>query len=217
MTGAVWPNPRGRAFATVGRPNFCTFVHFCIAVMLPNVSPRYTEMMTLKHLLCMLGFCALPLMAQAQWQWVDNQGKKVFSDQPPPVEVPEKNILRRPGGAAARTVPPAPATETTAPATAAAAPAAAAKPSGVDKELEEKTRKAEEAEKAKRAAEEQRIAKARADSCARARQGKATFDSGMRVARLNDKGEREIMDDQARAAEQTRLQSIIDSDCKAAQ
>lgn len=181
--------------------------------MLPNVSTRYTEKMTFKHLLCMLSFCALPLAAQAQWQWVDAQGKKVFSDQPPPIEVPEKNVLRRPGGSATARAPQTTAEAPGATATP-ASPAAAAKPSGVDKELEEKTRKAEEAEKAKRTAEEQRVAKARADSCARARQGKATFDSGMRVARLNDKGEREVMDDQARAAEQKRLQGIIDSDCK---
>ncbi len=88
------------------------------------------------------------------------------------------------------------------------------KAAGFDKELEEKTRRAEEAEKAKRAAEEQKIAQAKADNCQRARQGKATLDSGIRVARLNDKGEREIIDDQTRAAEQLRMQSVIDSDCK---
>ena len=181
--------------------------------MLPNVSTRYTAAMTFKHLLCMLGFCALPFVAHAQWQWVDGQGKKVFSDQPPPIEVPEKNILKRPGGSGAWRPAPAPA-ETAAPTPAAAPAAAAPKPGGVDKELEEKTRKAEEAEKAKRTAEEQRVAKAKADNCARARQGKATYDSGMRVARLNDRGEREVMDDQARASEQSRLQAIIDSDCK---
>lgn len=183
--------------------------------MLPNVSSRYTEKMTFKHLLCMLGFCALPFAAQAQWQWVDAQGKKVFSDQPPPIEVPEKNVLRRPGSSAAARAPQSAAEASDTAAAAAASPAVAAKPSGVDKELEEKTRKAEEADKAKRTAEEQRVAKARADNCARARQGKATYDSGMRVARLNDKGEREVMDDQARATEQKRLQAIIDSDCKA--
>ncbi|WP_225782881.1 DUF4124 domain-containing protein [Xenophilus sp. Marseille-Q4582] len=171
--------------------------------------------MTLKHLLCMLGFCALPLAAQAQWQWVDGQGKKVFSDQPPPIDVPEKSILRRPGAsAAARPAAAAPAAAPEAATPAASAPTAA-RPSGVDKELEEKTRKAEEAEKAQRAAEEQRIAKARADNCARARRGKATLDSGMRLARLNEKGEREVLDDQARATEQARLQAVIDSDCKA--
>lgn len=167
--------------------------------------------MKFMHLLVMAWACALPMAASAQWQWIDNQGKKVFSDRPPPAEVPEKNILRRPGGsAAARATAPdaAPAAEP------APAAASAPRPASVDKELEEKARKAEEAEKAERAAKEQRIAKAKVESCARARQSKAHFDSGLRVARLNDKGEREIMDDQARAAEQQRLQSIIDSDCK---
>lgn len=160
--------------------------------------------------LCVLACAlALPLAASAQWQWIDNQGKKVFSDQPPTADVPEKNILRRPGGKAAAAAP-----ATDAPRTDAAAAAPAPKTAGVDKELEEKTRKAEEAEKARRAAEEQKVAKAKADNCNRARQGKATMDSGMRVARMNDKGEREIMDDQARAAEQRRLQDVINADCK---
>ena len=28
--------------------------------------------------------CSVPLMAAAQWQWLDKDGRKVFSDQPPP-------------------------------------------------------------------------------------------------------------------------------------
>ncbi|MDQ0041260.1 DUF4124 domain-containing protein [Variovorax boronicumulans] len=160
---------------------------------------------------------ALPLSASAQWQWIDKDGKKVFSDQAPPPDVPEKNILRRSG-----TPPPRPATGIDAPAalgTDAAAPkaresAAAPKPSGVDKELEEKTKKAEAEEKAKRAAEEAKVAKAKADNCARAREGKSTLDSGIRIAKVNAKGEREFMDDSARVAEQKRIQSVIDSDCK---
>jgi hypothetical protein len=161
----------------------------------------------------------LPLSASAQWQWIDKDGRKVFSDQPPPADLPEKNILKRAGSPPR--VASAPATATPA-ADAATAPAAAAraaapvpaKPAGVDKELEEKARKAEEAEKAKRAAEEQKVAQAKAENCQRARQGKATLDSGIRVARLNDKGEREIIDDKARASEQQRMQSVIDADCK---
>lgn len=171
--------------------------------------------MNFSRLLLLCCVCALPLAASAQWQWLDRNGKKVFSDQPPPVDVPEKNIVRRPGSPSAR---PAPAPAPVDPAAAATEPprgaASAARPSGVDKELEEKTRKAEEAEKARQAAEAQKVAKAKADNCNRARQGKATFDSGMRVARLNAQGEREVMDDKARATEQQRLQGIIDSDCK---
>jgi len=172
------------------------------------------------HVLILGMACALPLAASAQWQWVDNAGKKVFSDQPPPLDVPEKNVLRRPAGAQQRaTSVPAPASSplpdvqaagATPPRTAASGP----KPSGVDKELEEKTRKAEEAEKAKQAAEKAKVAQAKAENCTRARQGKATFDSGIRVARVNAQGEREIMDDKARAGEAQRLQSVIDADCK---
>jgi len=40
------------------------------------------------------------------------------------------------------------------------------------------------------------------------------LDSGIRMARMNDKGEREILDDAARAAELERTQAIIQSDCK---
>ncbi len=170
--------------------------------------------MKFAHWLVLGWVCLLPLTAGAQWQWIDKNGKKVFSDQAPPPDVPEKNILRRAGmppsrgGVAPAPAEPAPAAE------AAAAKPAAPKPSGVDKELEEKTKKAQAEEKAKQEAEAQKQAKAKAENCDRARQAKATFDSGMRVARVNASGEREIMDDAARAAEQKRIQSVIQSDCK---
>lgn len=158
----------------------------------------------------------LPLGAQAQWQWLDKDNKKVFSDQAPPPDVPEKNILRRPGGPAKRlnySAPPVAEDVAAAPAPL-SQPPAAPKAAGVDKELEEKARKAEEAEKARQAAETQKIAQARKENCSRAREGKATMDSGIRVARLNAQGEREIIDDATRASEQKRLQAVIDSDCK---
>ncbi|RZI93471.1 MAG: DUF4124 domain-containing protein [Variovorax sp.] len=159
--------------------------------------------------------CLMPLAAQAQWQWTDNAGKKVFSDQAPPPDIPDRNIVRRPGASQLRAnIAPPPAADTPDTATPAATAAAPAKPSGVDKELEAKTKKAEEAEKAKQAAEAQKVAAAKAENCSRARQSKATFDSGIRVARLNDKGEREVMDDKARAQEQERLQTVISADCK---
>ena len=174
--------------------------------------------MKLAHLLVFGSACLLAATAaQAQWQWIDQNNKKVFSDTAPPPEIPDKNILRRPGppSSSRATFSPAPAAAPEAGTQQAAAPAPAApKPSGVDKELAEKARKAEEAEKAKQAAEAQKVAQAKAENCQRARQGKATMDSGIRVARLNAQGEREIMDDKARAAEAQRLQSVIDADCK---
>ena len=173
-----------------------------------------------------LGCCLLlPLAAQAQWQWIDKSGKPVFSDTAPPPDIPEKNIQRRgnlppprpnpaivlPDGDGASTDNNGNKTQS-AKAPSSSAPAPEAKPR-VDKELDEKIKKQEEAEKAKKAAEAQKLAQAKAENCGRARQAKATYDSGIRVARLNAQGEREIIDDNTRAQEQKRLQSVIDSDC----
>lgn len=151
--------------------------------------------------------------AWAQWGWVDNSGRKVFSDTAPPATIPDKNIIKRPGN---NTVPLAPAADA-APngSTTAAAPATPATPKVADKdpELEARKKQAEAAEEAKRKAEEQRIARARADNCERARKSKGMLESGMRIATTNAKGEREFMDDKARAAELQRIEATIRSDC----
>ncbi len=88
------------------------------------------------------------------------------------------------------------------------------KPSGIDKDLEEKKKQAADADAAKRKAEEERIVKAKVENCARAKQGKATYESGVRISRSNAAGEREVLDDTAKAAELKRIQAVIDSDCK---
>jgi Domain of unknown function (DUF4124) len=178
-------------------------------------------MRTQKLLLLALG-CAWAMGASAQWQWVDKDGRKVFSDRPPPQEIPEKDILKQPGGRAApRAAAPVPAAapDGTAVATAGGASAArgaasAPKISGTDKELEQKKKQADDAEEAKKKAEEQKVAKARMESCNQAKSAKATMDSGIRVSRANAKGEQEIFDEAARDAETKRLQGIINSQCK---
>ena len=163
--------------------------------------------------------CAtLPALCLAQWLWIDKDGRKVFSDQPPPSEVPANKILKQPTGARPRAgeisiTPAAPAAS----AVAAAKPAASApKLAGKDKELEEKKRLAEAAEADKRKAQEEETARARAEYCERNRRAKATLDSGARVSQPNAKGEREVLDDAQRAAEIKRLEKILAGDCKPA-
>lgn len=165
--------------------------------------------------------------AQAQWQWVDKDGRKVFSDRPPPSDVLEKNILKRPPGRLAPQAAAAGAVDAVAGAPLAAASAATDPPaktaqaqvanvpklSSTDRELEEKKKKAADAELAKRKAEEERVAKVKADNCARAKQGKAALDSGVRLGTTNAKGEREVMDDAARAAEVKRMQTAMATEC----
>ena len=159
---------------------------------------------------------ATSLTAAAQYQWIDKNGSRVYSDVAPPADIPAKNILKQPRGSSLG----APVTEAPAQAAPAAAAASAATPAsgpataGVDKALEEKKKQAEAAEAAKKKAEEQKLAQARAENCKRAREGKATLDSGVRMARTNEKGEREVLDDTQRAAELKRINGIIQSDCK---
>lgn len=154
------------------------------------------------------------MAASAQWQWIDKDGRKVFSDRAPPGDISDKSILKRPG---ARATPAGATAEPAAITAAAPAPqetASAPKLSGVDKELAEKKKKAEEAEVAKRKAEEEKILKAKIENCARAKQAKTSFSSGVRIARTNAQGEREVMDDAARTAEVKRIQAVIDADCR---
>jgi exopolysaccharide biosynthesis predicted pyruvyltransferase EpsI len=150
---------------------------------------------------------AFSLSAFAQWQWIDKAGRKVFSARPPPVDVPEKNILKQPGMSA-------PAVETPASNTPATPAASATKATGEDKELAEKKKQAADAETARRRQEEERVARAQADNCNRARQAKASLDAGVRQMRINEKGEREFLDEGGRASEAQRLQGIIDENCK---
>jgi hypothetical protein len=184
---------------------------------------RYTREMDFKFvsrtlLLAATGVCfAVP--ALAQWQWIDKDGRKVYSDRSPPSDIQEKNILKRPAGAKGAAAPVITETVAAAPAAGASAPAAkpnanAPKLSGKDAQLEARKKQAEEEEAAKKKAEEEKVAKAKADNCERTKKGLASLQSGVRLATTNAKGEREIMDDNARAAEAKRLQGIADSDCK---
>lgn len=170
-----------------------------------------------KILILAIAGASFALSATAQWQWIDKDGRKVFSDRSPPSDIQEKDILKRPGGAS-RTAAAAPRDGTAVPAVAAAsAPAgkaSAPKLSGKDTQLEAKKKQAEDAEAASKKAEEEKVAVAKTENCGRAKRGVASFDSGVRIATTNAKGEREIMDDKTRAAETRRLQDIVAADCK---
>jgi len=159
---------------------------------------------SLKIVLLAVAFGAFAASSQAQWQWTDKDGRKVFSDRPPPADIAPKNILIRP--AAREPVPPA---EASAPAARPAAPKLAA----TDARLEAKKKQAEDDELLKKKAEEEQLAKARSDNCDRAKKTLATIESGVRISLVNAKGERYYMDDTARAAESSRLRGIAQSDC----
>jgi hypothetical protein len=180
----------------------------------------YTFTMKLIQTLLVVALTGLSFSATAQWQWIGKDGHKVFSDRAPPADILDKNILKRPGN---YKPPAAPAGDaavetdgaaSTPQATAPLVPASGAKTGGLDKELEAKKKQAQEAEAAKKKAAEEQVTKAKIENCTRAKLAKTTFESGVRVGRTNAAGEREIMDDAARAEELKRIQGIIARDCK---
>ena len=84
---------------------------------------------TLKTLFLTLCLGTFAITASAQWQWVEKDGRKIFSDRPPPSEIAEKDILKRPPGAARPAIAPVltpPVTEGVAGAKPPAAPASKA-------------------------------------------------------------------------------------------
>jgi Domain of unknown function (DUF4124) len=197
--------------------NFVTFAWIgtgrsqCLRGTLKFMSSRQTTTFYLRAFTLAVSALLASGAASAQWLWIDSAGNKVFSDTAPPPGTPDKNILRKPG--ARVEVKPAETSTGAAPVAEAPAP----KVTGKDEQLEAKKKladkQAEEAAQAKKKAEAEKFAKTRADNCERAKSAKQTFDSGIRLATTNAKGEREIMDDKARATEVRRIEQIIRSDC----
>jgi Domain of unknown function (DUF4124) len=133
---------------------------------------------------------APPAMAQL-YKYVDKNGKTVYSDQPP-ANVDSKQInvpTSRPTDA-----PPVPKT-------------------AVEREKEaEKARKegAKKADKAEKDAARQAQIQAR---CTYLKADLASYDQGGRLAKINEKGEREILDDAAIESAKARTRREMEEAC----
>jgi hypothetical protein len=154
--------------------------------------------------------CSLSTPADAQWKWRDKDGQINASDRPPPKDIPEKDILGRPVPEGRRYMP------ALAPAGMAASAAlpASAPTTLLEREVQARKRSAEQEQAAKDKAEEEKASARRAESCRNARTQLAALEGGQRIARLNDKGEREVLDDKGRAEELRRAREIVATDCR---
>jgi len=152
------------------------------------------------------------LPAEAQWKWKDTSGRIQYSDLPPPAGTPDQDILSRPT-APRRSGTVTPAASAASAASAPALASSALMPKGVDPELEAKRKKAEGDIAAKKKADQERVAAAKADNCNRAQTQLRDFESGLRVMRTNEKGEREYLDDKQRAEETKHAKDVIAADC----
>lgn len=178
------------------------------------------------NLLVISLFLAAPAFAEI-YQWRDAQGQVHYSDTPPtgtntralreaqrPVNAPQAE-----GG------DPAQAADKTGQASKDGAGESA--PEGgkagadpkkpktlAEKEVEFRQRRAEAAEASAKAETERKQAAARQRDCERARNQLAALESGQRMARFNSSGERQVLDDGARAEEAARTRSYVASVCK---
>lgn len=179
--------------------------------------------MNAKHIFLLAAFATLAFSgpAQAQWQWLDDTGRKVFSDRPPPPGVPEKKVLHRPAGAAAPTKM---ASNTAQPGDSAAHPATttasttaasdSAKPDSADPELEKKKAEQEAEQARQKQATEQKQAQQRQANCDQARRARGALQTGEMLSHTNSKGERGFMSEETRKQEVARANQIIGSDCR---
>lgn len=143
--------------------------------------------------------------AAAQYVWLDEQGIKQFSDMPPPASVPANRILKQPKDAQAPTSAPADHAANVAP----------GKPemTVAEKNADYRKRMAEQAEKEKKAADEARVAAEKTKQCDRAREYIRTLESGARIARVDQNGERAYLTDEQRERELRDARQVL-TNCK---
>jgi hypothetical protein len=127
------------------------------------------------------------------YKWTDASGRVVYSDQPPPGNV-KSEVLKG---------PPPPAN-----------------PNAVKdlatKEIEYRQRQLDKAEATAKAEKDSAAAKARTDSCTQIKGEMQQLAQGdLTVYRVNEKGERVVMDEAARRAERERLGKWLRENCSA--
>lgn len=174
-----------------------------------RIAPKLTRFLALGLLACSI---ALP--AQAQWKWRDAGGKIQYSDLPPPKGTPEKDILLRPPGLKQ---PPVIVLPLGTPGTAAPAslPAPVASgPSRAELDQQAKQKQQEQEQAAKQKEDERKIAQLRRDNCTRAQDNLRLLQEGVRISRLNERGENIVIDERQRAEETQRTRLVIGSECR---
>lgn len=156
--------------------------------------------------------------AAAQWAWKEDSGRVVYSDRPPPANIKATQIIRQPSLSA-----PAPAPAPQAPTSGgtgaegekpAVAPAPSSAPKSVaERDMEFRKRQQERADSDRKAQEEQQRAAAKAADCERSRGYLRSLEDGVRIARTDPTGNREILDDEQRAVEIDRTRKVIQQLC----
>jgi hypothetical protein len=143
---------------------------------------------------CLLAVVLPSSAAAALYKWTDAQGRTVYSDQPPSTSAKTEQLR----------APPPPANPNAAKELA-------------QREAEYRKRQTESEEAAAKADKERGNVAKRAEACAQAKnQLRQLGESQLAIYRYNEKGEREVMDDDALGRERAKINAFIrDNKCPA--
>ncbi len=155
--------------------------------------------------------------AWAQWQWIDETGRKAFSDRPPPSHIPEKNILHSPAGAAivnTHVLPKVVPSETAAAESAEAAEAEKpAAPSAEALKLAKEAAAQKAADEKKQKEERARFLQQRSENCNRAQAALRTLQSDVELSQIGADGQRVAMSKLQREQDIRRTREVVARDC----
>ena len=162
-------------------------------------NPMVIAMFRPLSVVCAALLVALPVSAQQIYKWTDAQGQVHYTTEPPPGGAkPQKSLA----------VPPS-----LAPAASGNGKASAPK-SFAEKELEFRQRRIAAEEARAKQAQEQAAQKDKQQNCQQAQAQLRALQSGARVAKFNEKGERVYLEDSQREQEIQAAQKAADSWCK---
>ena len=162
-------------------------------------------MKSLHLLLVLVVFSLTATLSHAEiYKWKDKNGAIRYSDTPPPSNIKQEALSGK------KTVQ-ATGKE---PLTAVAAPTKEVPKESMNKEDEAAKQRQRNAEAEKRNKQEKEAeAKRKAENCKAARANFETYKQGGRVYKMNEKGEREYLDDKELTEGKAKAQSEIDENC----
>jgi hypothetical protein len=164
------------------------------------------------RLLSIGALALLSQLAHAQYSWIDDKGVRVFSDRPPPPGTPDGRILKMPRGLDQRPEQANPAAAPPAvPAASPSAPDKTAAPTLAARDADFRKRAAQREADEQKAAQEAANKAAKDENCRIARENERALASGMRISRVDEKGERVMLSDEERAQRLERSQRNLKS------
>lgn len=168
-------------------------------------------MKLLPLLLATLALTVVSGLSQAEiYKWKDKDGKTRYSDTPPPSNVKQESMTgKKKVAAPTGNAPLAPVDTNTAPAKMSDIPEAPMSPEDAAAKQRQENAETEKNNKKEKEAE----AKRKAENCIAAKANMQTYTQGGRVYKMNEKGDREYLDEKGFAEGRAKAQQEIDENC----